>query len=87
MQLIWLLISLGIGAVLCVLLGCVVVMHWRLPWKQTLMYFGLMPYPNEVARKQRRRSAPRPVRASTRRRPAAARGRTAPPTRRAAIRN
>jgi hypothetical protein len=87
MQLIWLMISLGIGAVLCVVLGCMVVMHWRLPLKQTLMYFGLMPYPNEVPPKRRQRSTSRPARATAPRRPAAARRRPTPPNRRPAIRS
>jgi hypothetical protein len=87
MQLIWLMISLGIGAILCVVLGCLIVAHWRLPWKQTLMYFGLMPYPNEARPKPRRRQAPRPTRATARRRPATAAGRRpARPARREAVR-
>lgn len=86
MQILWLVFALGLGAILCVLGSVMVVTHWRLPWKETLMYFGLMPYPDEVPRPRRRRSATRPARAGSRQQPAVRRRRAAPSARRASVR-
>jgi hypothetical protein len=87
MQMLWLLCALGLGAILCLLGAGMAVMHWQLPWKQTLMYFGLMPYPDEVPRKRRRRTAKRPVRTGSRPQPAVRRRRAAPSaSRRAPVR-
>jgi hypothetical protein len=37
----------GIG--LCLLVGRWIVRRWRLPLRQALIYFGLLPHPDEVA--------------------------------------
>jgi hypothetical protein len=45
---------------MCVALVRTIILRYRLPWKATLMYFGLVPYPDEVLLPRQRR--PRPSR-------------------------
>ncbi len=35
------------GIVVCVLVGGWIVRRWRLPLRQALIYFGLLPHPDE----------------------------------------
>ncbi len=42
-----LLFLLGVG--LCLLLAGWLMRRWRLPLRQALIYFGLLPHPDEVA--------------------------------------
>jgi len=59
-----LLFLLGVG--LCLLVGAWLVRRWRLPLRQALIYFGLLPHPDEVAlppRPSRRELAKRRQRA------------------------
>jgi hypothetical protein len=37
------------GIVLCVVVGGWIVRRWRLPLRQALIYFGLLPHPDEGA--------------------------------------
>lgn len=69
------------GIVVCVLVGTLIVRRWRLPLRQALIYFGLLPHPDEVAlprkptrrelAKRRERAERRIERSRTRRPPAA----------------
>jgi len=59
MQILPLILGWAIGLALCVFLVRQIAARWRLPWKAALMYFGLMPYPDEV---RRRRPVRRPAR-------------------------
>ena len=49
-----------LGLVVCVVAARAVIRHYRLPWNATLMYFGLLPYPDEVMLPRRPRPRPRP---------------------------
>ena len=42
-----LLILLLVGVLVCALAGRAITLRWRLPWRESLMYFGLAPYPYE----------------------------------------
>lgn len=69
----------GVG--LCLLVGRWVARRWRLPLRQALIYFGLLPHPDEVAlppklsrremAKRRQRAHQRIERSRTRKPPAA----------------
>lgn len=59
-QLLYVAIAWWFGVVVCVYVACRIVARYQLPWKSTLMYFGVLPYPEEVERRLREvRSAPR----------------------------
>ena len=59
-QLLYVAIAWCFGVVVCAVIACRIVARYRLPWKSTLMYFGVLPYPDEVARRLREvRSGPR----------------------------
>jgi hypothetical protein len=55
MQTLALLFLMGVGVVVCVLSARALVVHWRLPWREALMYFGIVPYPHESAPARRDR--------------------------------
>ena len=48
MEFVWLAAGMAVGIVLCAVLARLIVRRWRLPWREALMYFGLMPYPDEA---------------------------------------
>lgn len=54
MQVLELVIAWAAGLALCVALARAIIVRYRLPWTAALMYFGLVPYPDEVARRRRR---------------------------------
>jgi hypothetical protein len=60
-QLLYVAIAWCFGVVVCAFIACRIVVRYQLPWKSTLMYFGVLPYPDEVARRLRevRSAAPR----------------------------
>lgn len=59
-QLVYLAIAWCFGVVVCVYAACRIVARYQLPWRSTLMYFGVLPYPEEVALRLREvRTAPR----------------------------
>ena len=64
-QLLYLGLAWWVGVVVCTVIARRVVVRLGLPWRETLMYFGVMPYPDEVlvrARPEpRKRSAARPA--------------------------
>lgn len=47
-QLLFLVVGLTLGLVACVVVARAIIVRYRLPWRATLMYFGLVPYPDEV---------------------------------------
>ena len=47
-ELLYLLIGWAVGLVVCVALARTIIVRYRLPWRATLMYFGLIPYPDEI---------------------------------------
>ena len=55
MQTLALLVLLAGGAVVCVLATRTITLRWQFPWREALMYFGLAPYPHEVAPPRRER--------------------------------
>jgi len=57
-QLLYLVIGWAVGLALCVALARTIITRCRLPWRATLMYFGLLPYPDEVLLPQRPRPRP-----------------------------
>ena len=57
-EMLYLIAGWALGLVLCVMLTRAIVLRWRLPWRATLMYFGLLPYPDEVLLRARRRRRP-----------------------------
>ena len=63
MEFVWLALGMVVGIVLCAVLARLIVRRWRLPWRQALMYFGLMPYPDEAPLKR-----PAPAEPNARRR-------------------
>ena len=50
-----------LGLVLCVVVVRAIVLRYRLPWRATLIYFGLLPHPEEalLSRPTRSRSRKR----------------------------
>jgi hypothetical protein len=59
-EMLYLVFGWVLGLVMCVALARTIILRYRLPWKATLMYFGLVPYPDEVLLPRQRR--PRPLR-------------------------
>ena len=59
-EMLYLVFGWALGLVMCVALARTIILRYRLPWKATLMYFGLVPYPDEVLLPRQRR--PRPSR-------------------------
>jgi hypothetical protein len=47
-EMLYLVIGWALGVVVCVVAARAVILRYRLPWRATLMYFGLVPYPEEV---------------------------------------
>jgi hypothetical protein len=47
-EMLFLLLGWLLGLVLCVVLARAVIRRYRLPWRATLVYFGLVPHPDEV---------------------------------------
>ena len=45
-----------LGLVLCVVVVRAIVLRYRLPWRATLIYFGLLPHPEEALLPQRTHS-------------------------------
>jgi hypothetical protein len=56
MQTLALLFLLCVGVVVCALSARALALHWRVPWREALMYFGVIPYPHEapVTRREHR---------------------------------
>jgi len=56
-------ISFGLGIVLCTIAATVLVIHWQLPWREALVWFGLAAYEDRdvhsAARSQRVRATAR----------------------------
>jgi hypothetical protein len=70
-QMLYLTIAWCLGVIVCAYLGYRIVARYQLPWKSTLMYFGVLPYPDEVARRLREvRSVPTRERVASRNIPA-----------------
>ena len=44
----YLLVGWALGLVLCVVMVRAIVVRYRLPWRATLIYFGLLPHPEEA---------------------------------------
>jgi hypothetical protein len=59
-EMLYLVFGWVLGLAMCVALARTIILRYRLPWKATLMYFGLVPYPDEVLLPRQRR--PRPSR-------------------------
>ena len=59
-EMLYLVFGWVLGLVMCVALARTIIVRLRLPWHATLMYFGLVPYPDEVLLPTQRR--PRPSR-------------------------
>ena len=59
-EMLYLVFGWVLGLVMIVALARTIILRYRLPWKATLMYFGLVPYPDEVLLPRQRR--PRPSR-------------------------
>ncbi|MGZ4313216.1 MAG: hypothetical protein ACXVR1_14035 [Solirubrobacteraceae bacterium] len=59
-EMLYLVFGWVLGFVMCVALARTIIVRYRLPWKATLMYFGLLPYPDEILLPRQRR--PRPSR-------------------------
>ena len=58
MQTFALLFLMGVGVVVSAAAVRAITLRWRLPWREALMYFGVVPYPHEtppVRRSERRR--------------------------------
>jgi len=51
-----------LGLVLCVVVVRAIVLRYRLPWRATLIYFGLLPHPEEALLPRRTRSRSRTLR-------------------------
>ena len=47
-ELLYLVVGWALGFVVCVVVARAIILRYRLPWRATLMYFGLVPYPEEV---------------------------------------
>ena len=47
-EMLYLVIGWALGLVVCVVVARAIIVRYRLPWRATLMYFGLVPYPDEV---------------------------------------
>jgi hypothetical protein len=58
----FLLVGWLLGAALCAMLARAIIRRYRLPWRATLMYFGLVPYPDEALLPRIARARPRPER-------------------------
>ena len=54
-EMLYLVFGWVLGLVMCVALARAVIVRYRLPWRATLMYFGLVPYPDEVLLPSQRR--------------------------------
>jgi hypothetical protein len=56
MQTLALLFLMLVGIVVCAVSARALVLQWRFPWREALMYFGVIPYPHEapVARREHR---------------------------------
>lgn len=50
----------AVGVVVCAILAQRVTMRLGLPWRSALMYFGVVPYPDEVVAAGRRNAPSRP---------------------------
>ena len=59
-EMLYLVIGWALGLAVCVVVARAIIVRFRLPWRATLMYFGLTPYPDEVLLPQYPR--PRPSR-------------------------
>ena len=59
-EMLYLVIGWALGLGVCVVVARAIIVRYRLPWLATLMYFGLVPYPDEVLLPPQRR--PRPSR-------------------------
>jgi hypothetical protein len=57
-EMLYLVFGMVLGLVMCVALARTIILRYRLPWKATLMYFGLVPYPDEVLLPRQRRPRP-----------------------------
>ena len=55
MQTLALLFLMGVGVAICAWAGRAITLHWQLPWREALMYFGVIPYPHELAAGRRSR--------------------------------
>ncbi len=53
-QLLALVIAWFLGVALCVAVASRIVARYGLPWEAALMYFGVLPYPEEVGPARRR---------------------------------
>lgn len=53
MQALFLLTAMVAGALACGLIVRAVTLHWQLPWREALMYFGVAPYPHETSGHER----------------------------------
>ena len=47
-EMLYLVVAWALGLVVCVVTARAIIVRYRLPWLATLMYFGLVPYPEEV---------------------------------------
>jgi hypothetical protein len=47
-EMLYLVIAWALGLVVCVVVARAIIVRFRLPWRATLMYFGLVPYPDEI---------------------------------------
>lgn len=54
----YLAVGWAMGLVVCVGVARAIIVRYRLPWRATLMYFGLVPYPDEVQLPRIRGRAP-----------------------------
>ena len=48
METLALLFLMCVGIVVCAISARALVMRWQLPWREALMYFGVIPYPHEA---------------------------------------
>ena len=59
-QLVILALGWSVGVVVCAVLVRRVTLRLGLPWRAALMYFGVVPYPEELAIADRRNAPGRP---------------------------
>ncbi|MGI8511207.1 MAG: hypothetical protein ACR2NH_01080 [Solirubrobacteraceae bacterium] len=53
MQELFFVICFSAGVLIVLVCGLMLTQHYRLPWREALMYFGLAPYPGEEQRRPR----------------------------------